>query len=125
VRKAAFAVPNQSLFVSLTFFFHFYRYCEGGELFHFIIERKHLCEREAALIMHQLLSALVYLHGQNISHRDIKPENFMLARKNDPSCVKMIDFGLSKDFSGQETMKTMSGSVSETSQSALPVCLTC
>ena len=65
--------------------------------------------------MHQLLSALVYLHGQNISHRDIKPENFMLARKNDPSCVKMIDFGLSKDFSGQETMKTMSGSVSETS----------
>jgi len=34
----------------------------------------------------------------------------MLARKNDPNCVKMIDFGLSKDFSGQETMKTMSGS---------------
>ena len=64
------------------------------------------------MIMHQLLSALVYLHGQNISHRDIKPENFMLARKNDPTCVKMIDFGLSKDFSGQETMKTMSGSVS-------------
>ena len=37
----------------------------------------------------------------------------MLAVKNDPTCVKMIDFGLSKDFSGQETMKTMSGSVSE------------
>ena len=65
------------------------------------------------MIMHQLLSALVYLHSQNISHRDIKPENFMLAVKGDPSCVKMIDFGLSKDFSGQETMKTMSGSVSD------------
>ena len=90
------------------------RYCEGGELFHFILERKHLNEREAAMIMHQLLSALVYLHGQNISHRDIKPENFMLSRKSDPTCVKMIDFGLSKDFSGQETMKTMSGSVSTT-----------
>ena len=37
----------------------------------------------------------------------------MLANKNDPTNVKMIDFGLSKDFSGQETMKTMSGSVSE------------
>lgn len=36
----------------------------------------------------------------------------MLANKNDPTNVKMIDFGLSKDFSGQETMKTMSGSVS-------------
>lgn len=88
------------------------RYCQGGELFHFILERKHLNEREAAMIMHQLLSALVYLHSQNISHRDIKPENFMLANKNDPTCVKMIDFGLSKDFSGQDTMKTMSGSVS-------------
>ena len=65
------------------------------------------------MIMHQLLSALVYLQSQNISHRDIKPENFMLATKGDPSCVKMIDFGLSKDFSGQETMKTMSGSVSQ------------
>ena len=37
----------------------------------------------------------------------------MLARKGDANCVKMIDFGLSKDFSNQETMKTMSGSVSE------------
>ena len=36
----------------------------------------------------------------------------MLKSKGDPSCVKMIDFGLSKDFSGQDTMSTMSGSVS-------------
>lgn len=85
-------------------------YCRGGELFHFILERKHLTEREAALIMKQLLSALMYLHNNNISHRDIKPENFMLKSKGDPSCVKMIDFGLSKDFSGQDTMSTMSGS---------------
>ena len=41
----------------------------------------------------------------------------MLAAPGDPSCVKMIDFGLSKDYSGQETMKTMSGSVSAKSKS--------
>ena len=64
------------------------------------------------MIMKQLLSSLVYLHNNNISHRDIKPENFILAKPDDPSCVKMIDFGLSKDFSGQPFMKTMSGSVS-------------
>lgn len=34
----------------------------------------------------------------------------MLARKGEPGCVKMIDFGLSKDFSGSPNMKTMSGS---------------
>ena len=75
------------------------RYCKGGELFHFILDRKHLSEKEAAMIMKQLLSALVYLHSNNISHRDIKPENFMMLDKGDPTCVKMIDFGLSKDFS--------------------------
>lgn len=64
------------------------------------------------MIMKQLLSALCYLHQNNISHRDIKPENFMLQTKGDPTCVKMIDFGLSKDFTGQESMSTMSGSVS-------------
>lgn len=37
----------------------------------------------------------------------------MLSKKGDPSCVKMIDFGLSKDFSGTGSMKTMSGSVSQ------------
>jgi serine/threonine protein kinase len=44
-------------------------YCAGGELFHYILEKKHLNEREAANIMKQLLSALVYLHKQGIAHR--------------------------------------------------------
>jgi calcium-dependent protein kinase len=55
-------------------------YCDGGELFHYILDKKHLSEAEAAMIMKQLFSALVYVHSMNISHRDIKPENFMLAK---------------------------------------------
>lgn len=74
-------------------------YCEGGELFHYIIEKKYLSEEVAAYIMKQLFSALEYLHGNKISHRDIKPENFMLYKKDDLTQIKMIDFGLSKDFS--------------------------
>jgi len=34
----------------------------------------------------------------------------MLYKKNDLTCVKMIDFGLSKDFSKTNTMITMIGS---------------
>lgn len=86
-------------------------YCEGGELFHYITERKHLSEQDAAVIMKQLLSALTYLHKNSISHRDIKPENFMLVKPKDPSKIKMIDFGLSKDCKNtQGIMTTMSGS---------------
>ena len=74
-------------------------YCEGGELFDFILEKKHLNEDVAAYIMKQMFEALNYLHSKQISHRDIKPQNFMLLKKNDLAMVKMIDFGLSKDYS--------------------------
>jgi serine/threonine protein kinase len=75
-------------------------YCEGGELFHYIIENKHLNEQEASKIMKQLFASLKYLHDQNISHRDIKPENFMLKSKGNTTVIKLIDFGLSKDYTG-------------------------
>lgn len=45
--------------------------------------------------MRQALSALKYLHVNNITHRDIKPENFLLFKPNDPENIKIIDFGLS------------------------------
>jgi len=60
--------------------------------------------------MRQLFSALKYLHESKISHRDIKPENFMLAFKDDIKMIKLIDFGLSKDYSCEEVMATPSGS---------------
>ena len=43
---------------------------------------------------------------------DIKPENFLLKNKDDITNIKMIDFGLSKDYSETKVMQTPSGSVS-------------
>lgn len=51
-------------------------------------------ERDAARIIHSLLSAVSYLHANNIVHRDIKPENILFVDKDDDS-IKLIDFGLS------------------------------
>ena len=44
------------------------------------------------------------------NYRDIKPENFLLKYKDDITNIKMIDFGLSKDYSESKVMQTPSGS---------------
>ena len=90
--------------------YHHCRYCSGGELFYYILKKKCLTEQEAALIMKQAFSALKHIHHKKISHRDVKPENFLLKNADDITNIKMIDFGLSKDFSESKVMQTPSGS---------------
>mmetsp|Transcript_21997 Transcript_21997/g.39688 ORF Transcript_21997/g.39688 Transcript_21997/m.39688 type:complete len:409 (+) Transcript_21997:103-1329(+) len=86
--------------------------CNGGELFDKIIEKTSLSssnndgtdsdnnacfsEDEAARIIHQLLTAISYMHERNIVHRDIKPENIIFESTNEDSPIKLIDFGLSR-----------------------------
>lgn len=48
--------------------------------------------------MRQLLSAIAYMHDNNVCHRDLKPENILLKNKEDIGMIKIIDFGISKVF---------------------------
>ncbi len=51
----------------------------------------------ALRIVSQVLRALVRAHEAGIVHRDLKPDNvFLCARDDDPSFVKIVDFGISK-----------------------------
>jgi eukaryotic-like serine/threonine-protein kinase len=48
-------------------------------------------------IVSQVLRALLCAHEAGIVHRDLKPDNvFLCARDDDPSFVKIVDFGISK-----------------------------
>ena len=80
-------------------------YVSNGDLFDKIAEKKGFSEIEARYVFRQLLSALKYLHTQNVVHRDLKPENILVNREvcvseNDKEIsyydVKIADFGLSK-----------------------------
>jgi serine/threonine protein kinase len=51
----------------------------------------------ALRITSQVLRALLRAHAAGIVHRDLKPDNvFLCARDDDPSFVKIVDFGISK-----------------------------
>lgn len=46
----------------------------------------------------QIIKAINYCHANGVCHRDLKPENFLFMSKTDEKCLKLIDFGLSKNF---------------------------
>ena len=83
-------------------------YCSGGELLERICKLGHFDECSAANIMRKLFSAINYLHERGISHRDLKPENFLFENNNEDAEIKIIDFGLSKQFF-ETSMRTVVG----------------
>ena len=86
-------------------------YCEGGELFDYIVEKERLDESEASIFFYQLINALEYIHSKGIAHRDLKPENLLLSQKK--KSIKIIDFGLSNFFeNGNNCLETPCGSPS-------------
>lgn len=74
--------------------------CTGGELFARICSAGRLTEAEAAVVMRQVMAAVVYLHELGVCHRDLKPENFLFLSDApiQNNALKLIDFGLSRTF---------------------------
>ena len=81
----------------------------GGDLISYLFSDKKgiLEEKEAAFIMKQLLQAVEYLHLHGICHRDLKPENFIFSNES-KTHIKIIDFGLSKEFSNPSAIRRIS-----------------
>jgi len=81
--------------------------CKGGDLYEHALWE----ERQSKRIIRQIVSALSFCHAKNVIHRDIKFENIMFEEDNPHSNVKLLDFGLSKQFSGGERMKKVVGTI--------------
>jgi len=81
----------------------------GGELFDRIVEKGSYSEEDAKILVRKIVSAIDYLHKQNIAHRDLKPENLLVKSVEDDTEVKIADFGLSKIIDKDKMMQTACG----------------
>ncbi|TPX67100.1 hypothetical protein SpCBS45565_g04017 [Spizellomyces sp. 'palustris'] len=85
----------------------------GGELFDYILHTDGVQEHEAKFIFYQILLAVKYLHGMNITHRDLKPENLLLESPKPFSRLIITDFGMAKMLgTSLERMRTKCGTFS-------------
>ena len=79
----------------------------GGELFHYVLNRKVLKEDEARRFFRQMTSAIEYCHSCLVIHRDIKLENVLLDESGN---IKITDFGFSNFIEPGQLFKTFCGS---------------
>ena len=98
-------------------------YFNGGELFDRISKDKSFSEKQAAITMKQILSAVSYCHAHKIVHRyiysyfsisvssDIKPENILYESNRSDTLIKIIDFGTSRFYDPAVRMEQRSGTV--------------
>ncbi|KAJ5619217.1 hypothetical protein N7510_003201 [Penicillium lagena] len=69
----------------------------AGDLFSFLSYKGgRLEDIPAAVVIHQILLALDYLHEQSIVHRDLKPDNVLMTSLDDGARVVLTDFGCAR-----------------------------
>ncbi|KAG6477863.1 hypothetical protein ZIOFF_061295 [Zingiber officinale] len=75
----------------------FYEAYEDDLNVYIIMEGGRYKEKDAKVVVIQILSVIAFCHLQGVVHRDLKPENFLFTTKDENAPMKIIDFGLS-DF---------------------------
>lgn len=89
-------------------------YCEGGDLWQYIAQRRRrnssIAEPQVVRWFTQMCLALKHMHDKNVLHRDIKTQNVFLAKRESRSegsslgCVKIADFGIAKVLDSQTAL---------------------
>ena len=70
-------------------------YVDGGSIDELIQRHGYLTTPQTVAIVRQICKALEYMHANRMLHLDLKPKNIMISSSRK---VKLIDFGLSKQY---------------------------
>ena len=84
----------------------------GSDLQVLVRDRGPLPIDQAVLLVLQACDALSEAHALGIVHRDLKPSNlFLTTRANGTACLKLLDFGISKQIAPEGVDLTKTGEV--------------
>jgi eukaryotic-like serine/threonine-protein kinase len=84
-------------------------YAPGPSLDELVKAGGRLALGDAHLLLSQLFDALAAAHAQGIVHRDLKPDNVRVAGEGSELAVKVLDFGIAKEFGASELSGTTPG----------------
>ncbi|KAM4574398.1 obscurin [Fundulus diaphanus] len=84
---AAFITPRYVVLVE--------ELCPGKELLHSLAARDLYAESNVAELLHQIVSAVDYLHSRRVVHLDLKSDNMLV---DDGNHLKIVDLGSAQSF---------------------------
>ncbi|CAF3800634.1 unnamed protein product, partial [Rotaria magnacalcarata] len=76
----------------------------GNDLLENLLNRRTYTERDAALIIRDLVETLKHLHSRNIAHLDIKPDNIYIDNRHDPIRVQLLGFTNARHLTGSSNV---------------------
>lgn len=86
---------------------------QGETLAGLLRRRRRLDAAEACGIASDIACALAAAHAMKVVHRDLKPANIFLHQEpgEDEPLVKVLDFGVAKDLTSSDSLRTVAGTV--------------
>ena len=84
----------------------------GQDLEHVLAQHGPMAQRDVEYVLRQVLTSLREAHAVGLIHRDIKPANIRIYEyQGDPWRVKVMDFGIARQYGGDAVSVTRTGVV--------------